>query len=177
MNGRKRVGRALTILITLCLAGLLACNLYLFLAKQIGGISHPTVFGFSAAVVISGSMEPTISVNDMVVIQDQADYEQGDIITYESGESLITHRIVGQTEEGFLTRGDANQANDPAPVPQELVVGKVVLCLPGVGWIQSYLQTPLGMTCLVLLGLLLLELPFFLEQKRGEDKKEDRNGT
>lgn len=36
---------------------------------------------------------------------------------------------------------------------------------------------PLGMTCLVLLGLLLLELPFFLEQKRGEDGKEDRNGT
>ena len=47
----------------------------------------------------------------------------------------MTHRIVAvlKDERSFITRGDANNTNDPSTVPFGNVVGKAELCLPGIG--------------------------------------------
>ena len=36
----------------------------------------------------------------------------GDIITFPDGAFVTTHRIVEETAEGFITRGDYNNASD-----------------------------------------------------------------
>lgn len=115
---------------------------------------------------ISGSMEPAISVNDMVVVCETDDYQIGDVISFKSDRSVVTHRIVEITTDGYLTKGDANNTVDFAPVDKDDIVGMVMYTIPRIGILLGYLQTPLGMTCLVLLGVLLIEIPYLLDKSR-----------
>jgi len=168
MAGLKKALRLFNRGVTAILALLLGINLYIIGARLVGNNPQPAVFGWSWAVIISGSMEPEISVNDLVVVHKQKDYAVGDIITYksESGHSVITHRIVDITPEGYITKGDANNAADFSPVEKSDVIGRVVKAVPNVGIFIDYLRTPLGMTCIVLLGLLLIEIPYLLAKGR-----------
>lgn len=175
MKAARAAGRAAGFVMTAVLAVLLLFNLLTIVSRYITGNDHFSVFGITIAVVISGSMEPEISVNDMVVICRQKNYAENEIVTYvsESG-ALVTHRITGITEDGFITRGDANNTVDgEAPIAKEKIVGKVVFVIPRIGAALGYLQTPLGVTCLTLAGFLILALPYFGErEKRSRTDKE-----
>jgi signal peptidase I len=111
----------------------------------------------------------TIQVGDIVVIQPvnpadlNANYPNSDIIvyhTYDRGD--IVHRIVAKEEVNgtlyFYTKGDANPINmwpaalapgeydkwAPSPIPQDMVVGKVILRIPWIGNIALFIQDHLG---------------------------------
>ncbi len=155
------------------LAALLGCNLY-FMAMRLAGVAHPTLLGCSAAVVASGSMEPALAVGDLIVNRAQSEYAVGDIITFSSGSSLTTHRIVAQAPEGYATRGDANNAVDPEPAAPEAVVGRVVARIPRLGSALARLRTPLGLTLLVFVGLLMIELPLVARRARGRSDVKER---
>ena len=102
----------------------------------------PRVMGGAALTVLTGSMEPTYSPGDMVVAVPQDGYEVGDVVTFQpvSGDpTLITHRIVGVqlgTETHYVTRGDANGADDE-PIRAEQVMGRVVYDIPYVGHLAN----------------------------------------
>lgn len=168
MRAIKWIGRILSWLITALLAIILICNLYTIGVRHFTGAPQPAVFGWSWAVVISGSMEPEIMVNDMVVVHEEDTYAVGDIITYESGDSVVTHRIIAETAEGYTTKGDHNNTEDMYPVPKSSVIGTVSYVVPGVGLFIQYLRTPLGMTCMVLIGFLLIEIPYLLDNRKNE---------
>lgn len=153
---------------TALVAVLLTCNVYTIGARYLAGNAHPEIFGWSWAIVISGSMEPEIGVNDLVVIHEEDGYGVGDVITFHSGSVIVTHRIVEENQDGFTTRGDANNTEDKALTKHEDVIGRVVWVIPGIGRFVEYLRTPLGMTCMVLIGFLLIEIPY-LVQRGGED--------
>lgn len=138
---------------------ILAANCYMMFARLVLHEQQPDVLGYSTAVVISGSMSGSIEINDMIIIHAEDTYTTGDVITFYSGNSLVTHRIVGETERGFITKGDANNAADLYPVLITDVVGKVVLVLPGIGVIIEALRTPLGMTVLLGIALCMILLP------------------
>lgn len=165
-KAKKRGLSLLQMAMTVLLAVLLFCNLSLFLSQKITGNAGATVFGFSLAVVASGSMDPALSVDDLVLIQAKEAYSVGDIITFERDGVLVTHRIAGIQQEDFLTKGDANAVMDQAPVAQEQIVGKVIVVIPYVGKVLSWLRTPLGMTLLVFWGLLLLQWPKLFLKKQ-----------
>jgi signal peptidase len=102
------------------------------------------------AYVDSGSMEPTIDEGDgfltvpAVVAGPPA---EGDVITFRAqeieGGGLTTHRIVGETSEGYITRGDANPFTDQdgsePPVTEDRIVAEAVqvggnvVTIPGLG--------------------------------------------
>lgn len=155
MRGIKLAARAAGFAVTAVLALLLVGNLYLIAAGAITG-EHPTLFGYAAAVVVSGSMSPTIEVDDMVIIHRQDSYSRRDIITYKDGEILVTHRIEDITDGGYITKGDANNTTDGTISPDR-VVGRVILVIPKVGALIAFLRTPFGMLLLVLGGLVVLE--------------------
>lgn len=159
MRGLKLAGRIVSGMVTALLAFLLVCNLYSTAMQKITGENQVGVFGYSSAVVISGSMSGSIEVNDMVIIHKQDNYAVGDVITFESGNSLVTHRIVEETENGFVTKGDSNNTVDEEVVFMNQIVGCVVFVIPQIGLLIEYLRTPLGMLCLVLFGFLLIEIP------------------
>ena len=165
---RNKPLRVVSAVITAVLALLLAANVYVIAVRAVTGEPQPTVFGFSAAVVVTGSMSPAIEPGDLVVCRSSADYAVGDVITFRSGASLVTHRIVGSGDGGYTTQGDANNVADADPVPRGAVVGKVVFTVPKLGIFIEKLRTPLGMTVLVLIGFALIELPKFKEVYHGK---------
>lgn len=169
------VGKAFQWLITLLLALLLACNLYLIGMERIAGVENPTVFGYSVAVIVSGSMEPALSVDDLILNHVQDDYAEGDIITFRSGSSLTTHRIVGVEEDGYITQGEANNAVDGNRVAPDAVVGKVVAHIPGVGAAIWFLKSPLGMMLLVFFGFFLIMFPAFMGKEAVSRREVESN--
>ena len=93
--------------------------------------------------IATGSMEPEISVGDMVVVADwQRDLAEGDVIAYAHDGKTIVHRIteVVQQPEGtaYITQGDANNAPDVDPVQPSQIEGKVVARIPALGWVSLW---------------------------------------
>ena len=88
------------------------------------------LFGNKPAVIISGSMEPTIKTGALVLIHfsDFEDCEVGDVITYyhPGFKELVTHRVIEKGEDYYWTKGDANAARDSISVIADNFYGKVI---------------------------------------------------
>lgn len=75
---------------------------------------------------MSNSMSPILHVGDMVVLQEQKQYEVGDVIQFKRGDVFYLHRIVEETQDGFLTQGDANPIPDFTPVSADEIHGEAI---------------------------------------------------
>lgn len=115
----------------------------------------PRLTGWVPLTVLSGSMEPTIPIGSLVVVErldgqqpDLSGIEVGDAITFmpnPNDPTLVTHRVVstGGRADGtpvFITRGDANGTNDPGPVSAEQVRGVVRYHVPYAGYVSTVLN-------------------------------------
>lgn len=166
MTGKRilRVaGKAANVLITAALALLLIAQLYRLAANKLFRVAQPTVFGYGTAVVLTGSMDggrpDSIRADDLIVTRRADGYAVGDVILFESGSSTVTHRIVGATDEGYRTQGDANDAADPDPVPPDAVVGKVVHVWRGGGRFVRLLRSPLTLLLGLIVLIAVIEIP------------------
>jgi len=116
----------------------------------------------------SHPFDRTLHVGDIIVIQGvnpkelNVNYPHSDIIVFQSPQNpneLIVHRIIGTKEVNgiiyFVTKGDGNgnpwpqtpqsgldpwDNNNPPGVSQDLVVGRVVMRVPWIGWIAIKMQ-------------------------------------
>lgn len=94
----------------------------------------------------SGSMEPEISVGDIVILYHTAveTLEPGDIIAYRDSSCTVVHRIVAEEGGSFITQGDANNVSDLHPVMSGQIQGKVLCTIPFVGrpilWLREKLS-------------------------------------
>jgi signal peptidase len=100
--------------------------------------------GFAGFVVGSPSMEPAIESGSLVYVEETGDYERGDVVTFRRGDRTVTHRIVGETPEGYVAAGDANDAPDDWRVAERRVIGEVVPALPAYGTVVRLAGTPPG---------------------------------
>lgn len=169
MNMRKApkiILRALDAAVTALMLIFILLNLYVLAAKNINGNHNTTVFGFSAAVVLSGSMSGTIEVNDMVITHSQKEYEIGDIVMYQGEASTVTHRITDINSDGYVTKGDANNTTDGEPVQKRAVIGRVILIIPKIGNAVLFFQSPAGMLFLLIILILMIEIPSLMKRKR-----------
>jgi signal peptidase len=120
--------------------------------------------------VETGSMEPTLEPGDgfvAVPAELAGPVEEGDVVVFRAqeiqGGGLTTHRVVGETERGYVTRGDANpftdQDGDEPPVKEAQVVavafqpGGQVVAIPGLGAAVEGTQAALETVQRVLAGL------------------------
>ena len=152
--------------ILLVLLGLLlGLNVYFLNAKTVGHNQLPMPFGIGAAVVQSGSMEPTFSKGDLLFVIDKQNYDVGDIVVYQSKNILVVHRIISTNGTKITTKGDANNTADD-PFNAEDIKGTVVACIPAIGYLIDFFKTPLGILLLMGCAILLVELSFRKEKKR-----------
>lgn len=159
------------VLRTVIIAGItifLLCNIYLLNEQTLQGNALPMPFGVGAAVVLSGSMEPALSVDDLILVKAQDAYSPGDVVVYQSGSSLVVHRIVRIGDGLVTTQGDANNTPD-APVEMSLLKGKVVSHLKNVGGTVRVLKSPVVAFGLMGLAIWLLEQSFRNEKKQEAD--------
>jgi signal peptidase len=139
---------------TLATVLLVAVVIAMLVGQQLG---QPILLGF----VLTGSMSPTLEPGDGFVAVPPAiagDVEEGDVVTFDArelqGGGLTTHRVVGETEEGYITQGDANPFTDQddaePPVQESQIVavawqfnGEVVV-IPHLGTVAMALQGLVG---------------------------------
>ena len=131
--------------------------------------------------VISGSMEPTYSVGDLLYVKtvDPDSVKVGDPITFVLNEELVvaTHRVVAIDKENrqFTTKGDANENADAAPVHFNNLVGVPVFAVPLLGYVSAYIQNPPGMYIAIGVGIALLAIVFLpdLLMKKAKDETQE----
>ena len=140
---------------------------YAIIVKMILKVDVPMVGGYSALIVLSGSMEPTIKTGEVIVIHAQKDYKIKDILTYREGGILVTHRIVDETETTYTTRGDANNTDDP-PIKKTQAIGKTIFHIPYLGKAILFVQSPIGLAS-VLAVLIGLKVMYSLIRTKQED--------
>ena len=95
------------------------------------------------------SMTPAINVGDIIIMKVDADIEVGDVITFHEGSYFVTHRVIGLSPNGFITKGDANNDIDINPVYSKDIVGKVVLVVPYIGYIVHFARSFWGPVLLI----------------------------
>ena len=124
------------------------------------------LIGLNVYTVISGSMEPTYSVGDLIYVKKVApeSIRVGDPITFVLNEDLVvaTHRVVAVDADSrhFITKGDANEAQDAAPVHFNNLIGRPVFAVPLLGYVSNWVQNPPGTYIAVGGGAALLMLTF-----------------
>jgi signal peptidase I len=127
--------------------------------------------GVGTAVVLSSSMEPTLEVNDWVIIRRTNQVDVGDVVVYQQGRDLIIHRLVAQDGEILYTQGDASKTMDE-PVELSAVKGVMVGRVPYVGALIRFLKKPTGVALVLLAAIVVTEGSFQRQRARDEAQLE-----
>ncbi|GAA0667050.1 signal peptidase I [Natronoarchaeum mannanilyticum] len=96
-------------------------------------LGQPILLGY----VATDSMEPTMDAGDgFIAIPSPlaGDVSEGDVVVFEAeqlhGGGLTTHRVVGETDRGYVTKGDANPFTDQdggePPVSDQQIVAEAL---------------------------------------------------
>jgi len=138
----------------------------------------PVTGNHKILVVKSGSMEPHIKTGSVVFVSPRKEYNIGDVITFAgrgNTESSTTHRIAdiedANGNKSFITKGDANNANDTNTVSSENVIGKVLFSVPYFGYAVAAAKQPLGFALLIIVPAALIII-----EEVGKIRKELRKG-
>ncbi len=151
---------------------LLGLNVYHANARNLAGNKLPMPFGFGVAVVLSGSMEPTLNVNDIIIVRGAESYDINDIVVYDDGRELIVHKVIEKNGDMLTTKGDANNIADD-PISAEAVKGKVAFSIPYAGLAVKALQSPVGIIVIILTAVLLTEGSFRRKKESDENRIEE----
>ena len=108
-------------------------------------LSVPKLLGYQVYDVVSGSMDPAIPVHSIVFVQEAEpeDIQPGEVVAYQSGDSVVIHRLVENhvVEGEIVTKGDANAEPDPLRVDYASVLGTVTAHIPFIGIYAGALNT------------------------------------
>ena len=138
----KTFKRVLVGIISTLLGLILIFNIYNVICLKILHKDLATINGYGILEVVSGSMEPTINIGDLIVINTKAkDFEKNDIITfYDVNGSFVTHRLVKIKDDKMITKGDNNNVEDEGEVTISDVVGIVEYIVPVIGYPTVWLN-------------------------------------
>lgn len=148
------------ILLYIIIIPIIIYNLTLMIKSYINPIEIPDFFGFKSFVIISESMEPTIMTGDAILVKEvkQEELKVKDIISFQDGDSINTHRIVEILEDNgiikYKTKGDNNKKEDKELVTYDKIEGVYQFRIKGFGKIVEMIKNK--MTLVVLLIILVL---------------------
>ena len=119
-----KVARIVKNVICWLLIAVLTTAVIIFMITKLSG-GTPNIFGYSFHRIVSGSMEPELSIGDVIVckrVTDASDISVGDIITFQGDKRFenqkVTHRVLvapyddGRGNTVLVTKGDANEKDD-----------------------------------------------------------------
>ena len=107
---------------------------------------------------------------------DKYEVEANDIISYKlSNDALILHRVIAFDDKGnYITKGDANDDQDFAPVSPEQFVGKAVFAVPYIGYAVEALQQREALIAIATIIAMLIYIEIVnIGSKAKEVKNED----
>lgn len=137
-----------------------------FMITRISG-GTPSFFGYSLHRIVSGSMEPELEINEVILNKDIGDASEiavGDIVTFQGGEKFgnheVTHRVLSAPYENtsgdtvIVTKGDANDVDD-GEIDVRNVKSKNIAKLPLIKNIYNFFFSVWGLALFIFLLLLI----------------------
>ena len=169
-TGKKQKPTFGKILLIILVLLIVYCCVFSLAAKFVKGESIPMPLGFGAATVLTGSMEPKLHANDLVIITKAAHYDVGDIAVYQTGGTPVIHRIIEIDEASgtVVTQGDANNAADE-PITTSRLKGKLAFAVPFIGVVFRFIKTVPGM---IMILVLLFTLFYLSVRAKEQDAQE-----
>lgn len=146
--------RIILSIVTIIIVMLLIIAIFLINAQNTG--NTPYFLGYTGFVNTGTSMLPVIREGDFVLVKKAHNYQIGDIISYKTGDLIVTHRIIGSDDAFYQTKGDNNTFIDGERVSKLSVYGKVIKTFPGVGRAIIYLMGHKGLVIGILMGFIFL---------------------
>ena len=149
-------------------------------------------FGYRIYNVLTNSMvgeaEDCFNAGDIIIVKltEPEEVEIGDIITFVPGRderSYLTHRVVEVNHElngipgiYFVTRGDANNSDDP-PISGSMLVGKKVFTISGMGAVIKFIRANFVITIIFVVAtfafIMLLRYYFAKPKEDLKDLEEE----
>ncbi|MCR5185615.1 MAG: signal peptidase I [Clostridia bacterium] len=169
----KKLGKIVKAIIVLLLIVVLFINITIIVQIKTKPDSVPNVMGLKPFIVLSDSMESNIHVGDLIIVKiiDTNELNVGDVIAFRDSTDIVTtHRIVSIDTTGatpsFTTKGDANNANDDLLVTSDMVEGKYIYRVLGLGQAILFIQEPLGFIT-IMLSIFIVCMLIYLFQNRN----------
>lgn len=122
----------------------------------------PVLLGYAPFTVSSNEMTPSLYPGDLAILRIGPQCQPGDIAAFRKEGRLVLRRIVGTSEEMFITQQEAFGQPDVDLLDPALVEAVCVTYLPGCGTAAQFLYSPVGLAVLVVLAIALLIVPAFL---------------
>ena len=171
MDRVKNITKNIINILCVILFIILALVIYAKLRVSFSNDVHANYFGVRIFEVASGSMEPTLNINDVLLVKVNVDdLQKDDIIAYKSENSIITHRIVMINDNDLIVKGDANNTVD-SPIKKDQVIGKVIKVFPHLGIWKKILTEP-KILILIFITLLLFDGALSYNNKDKKNNKE-----
>lgn len=151
---KNKVGTVKSVLTYLLIAIITIWVIIFVLGKVSEGNNK---FQINSFVVISGSMNPTLKVNDLIFSKkiEESEIQKGDIISFIKDNQVITHRINNILEKDgkrqYETKGDNNNDIDEENVTYEEIVGKYIFRIPVIGYLVRSSQTQMGLVVIIII--------------------------
>ena len=166
------------ICICLIIIPIIIYNLTLIIKYVINPQETPDFLGYKTYEIISRSMEDTINKNDLIIVKDvpKNEIKINDIIAFNNGKEVITHRIIdieninGQTF--YTTKGDNNRSQDKEKVSYEQVEGKYIFKISKFGYFLNILKS--RVVLIILLIFLAFCLIHIIRIKQRRKKREEK---
>lgn len=182
INKRKNKTKTIKKIVEI-IAIILIYNIILIIVSSINGKNF-NILGYKAYIVTTDSMQPSINAGDIVIVKNgkKDKIGQGDVITFNQNDEVITHRVIKNiTEENnveYITKGDNNNTEDTFKVKYDDVIGKMVITIPYLGKIISILDNKIIILILLLVILMIIFIKIEKNEKlenRREKKKIEKN--
>ena len=132
----------------------------------------PMPFGYGMSVVLSGSMESRLSVDDLVIIKATDNYKVNDIVLFQDGNSLVIHRIIEIDGDTVTTKGDANNVADE-PINKSQIKGVLVYDIAGLGAVVNILKQPVSVFIILAAAFLLTEFSYRKEKDTDTEELDE----
>lgn len=177
----------LGVFLCIVLTPILIINITLIIKSYTNQAEMPSIGRIVPMIVLTDSMYPEIHAGDLILGEITAPDQVavGDTIAFfdpaGNGTSVVVHRVTEITTENgelaFITKGDANNAEDQMPVPQKNLVGVYKSRIAGLGNIAMFMQTTQGLVLCVLVPLAALVAYDMLRRRHYDKNKTDETAA
>lgn len=158
------------------IAIILIYNIILIAISSANKINIINIFGYKSYIIKTNSMEPTISINDVVIAKkvEKEQIKTGDVITFLQDGEVITHRITQIDDNGeYTTKGDNNNIEDTIKINYEDIEGKHILTIPYLGGLVQALDNKIVFLIITLIVLICMLITIQNQEKR-ENRREKK---
>lgn len=168
---KKFIKRFYNILLKIVAVFLIIVLVYILYSRYIQKDKVTKIFGYGFLVVLTGSMEPEIQAGELVIIK-EGEYEVNDVITYETEDLLVTHRVIEKNGDEYICKGDSNNEKD-LKVLENQIQGKVVYHSLSLGtFVRLYLKS-----FLIIFVIFIIIINFIFSKRNSNHKNKEENNN